>query len=348
MCKYCHFPIGMAGNGSECATFETQMRVINIMYASLSFLSFVPGLIALVLNRCYYCRHKDRHQTDSMEEIFIIVLAISSVFEFSESFQWFALFDDFVGCAVLGVIREYTLISLLVIMVCLGTHLLILMTKPKCLQVINEVKLKRYKIIQKIYVIVSFLVPIVFVPWPFISVQYGNQGDMCWLRDPSSCGDSSLSITISWLLMWHIWALLVWLYIVAVFAYTFYTYCSHKRSTTKKLDLNSITIILILTVYLVELAFSFSALLHRWTKKTQYSITLKVLVAVLTPLTLMIFFIILIIRQVCIIRMAQHKHKSGEIVSNTDMTAATYQTFSEGVPVSRSTYYDLPKDEWDT
>ena len=334
----------MAGNGSECATFETQKRMITIMYASLSFLSFVIGLIALVLNRCYYCRHKDR-QTDSMEEIFIVGLVISCIFEFSESFQWFALFDDFVGCTVLGAIRQYTMISLLVIMVCLGTHLLILMTKPKCLRVINEVKLKRYKIIQKVYLIVSFLVPIIFVPWPFISVQYGNQGDMCWLRDPSICGDRSLSNVINRLLMWYSWALLVWLYIVAVFAYTFYTYCSHKRSTTRKPDLNSITIILILTVYLVELAFSSSVLLHRWTKK-QYSFPLTVLVVVIIPLTLMNFFIILIIRQVCIVRMAQHK--SGEIVSNTDMTVATYQSFSEGVPVSRSTYYDLPKDEWDT
>ena len=208
------FYIGMADNGSECTVSETQMRMITITYASLSFLSFVIGLIALVLNRYYYCRHKDSHQTDSMEEIFIIVLAISCIFEFSESFQWFALFDDFVGCTVLGVIREYTLISLQVIMVCLGTHLLILTTKPKCLQVINEVKYKRYKIIQKIYVIASFLVPIIFVPWPFISVQYGKQGLICWLRDPaSSCGDSSLSNIVSRLLMWHIWALLVWLYI---------------------------------------------------------------------------------------------------------------------------------------
>ena len=335
----------MADNGSECTVSETQLRMITIMYASLSFLSFVIGLIALVLNRCYYCCHKDRHQTDSMEEIFIIVLAISCIFEFSESFQWFALFDDFVGCTVLGVIREYTLISLLVIMVCLGTHLLILMTKPKCLRVINEVKLKRYKIIQKIYLIASFLLPIVFVPWPFISVQYGNQGDLCWLRDPSSCGDSSLSNIISWLLMWHIWALLVWLYIVAVFAYTFYTYCSHKRSTTRKPDFNSITIILILTVYLVELAFSFSVLLQGWIKK-QYSFPLTVLVVFICPLTLMIYFIILIIRQVCIIRMARHQSRG--IVSNAEKTASTYQTFSDGVAISRSTYCDLPKDEWDT
>ena len=140
------------------------------------------------------------------------------------------------------------------------------------------------------------------------------------------------------LLIWNIWALLVWLYIVAVIAYIFYTLCSHKRITTRKPDLNSITIILILTVYLVELAFSFSVLLHRWIKQ-QYSFTLTVLVVVLTPLTLMISFIILIIRQVCIIRMAWHQSRG--IVSNAEMTASTYQTLSEGVPISRSTSYQI-------
>ena len=133
--------IGMAGNWSKCAIPDAQIRIINLIYISLSLFSFVIGVMALLLNLCYYCRHKDRHLTDPTEEIFFAVMVICCICEFSESFQWFALFDDFVGCTVLGVIREYTLISLQVIMVCLGTHLLILTTKPKCLQVINEVKL---------------------------------------------------------------------------------------------------------------------------------------------------------------------------------------------------------------
>ena len=152
---------------------------MKITYVSLSLFSFVTGLIALLLNQCYYSHCKDRHQTDSMEQIFTVVIAICCIFELSDCFQWFALFDDFVGCTVLGAVREYDMISLLVILFCLGTHLLILMTKPKCLQVINELKLKRYKIIQKVYVVASFLVPIIFVPWPFISVQYGKYGYVC-------------------------------------------------------------------------------------------------------------------------------------------------------------------------
>lgn len=53
--------------------------------------------------------------------------------------------------------------------------------KPKCVQAKNEVKLKRHKIIQKIYVIVSFLVPVIILPWPFISAQYGKRGYVFWL-----------------------------------------------------------------------------------------------------------------------------------------------------------------------
>ena len=40
-----------------------------------------------------------------------------------------------------------------------------------------------------------------------------------------------------------------------------------------------------------------------------------------------------------------HKNGSRGIVSNGEMTSSTYQTFSEGVPISRSTYYEVPKDE---
>ena len=104
----------------------------------------------------------------------------------------------FFDCIVLGVVREYAIISLLVNLVCLGTHLLILTTNPKCLQVINEVKIKRYKIIQNIHFIVSFSVPFIFlVPWPFIHDQYGNQLYLCWLCEPGGSGGAWLSTVFS-------------------------------------------------------------------------------------------------------------------------------------------------------
>ena len=89
--------IGMAGNWSECAIPDAQIRIINLIYISLSLFSFVIGVMALLLNRCYYCRHKDRHLTDPTEEIFFAVMVICCTFEFSDCFQWFVLLDDFVA-----------------------------------------------------------------------------------------------------------------------------------------------------------------------------------------------------------------------------------------------------------
>ena len=132
----------MADNESECVMTDAHIRITNIVYTSLSLLSLITGLIALFLNQCYNSHHKKHNP---MENIFLIVLITCCMFELSDCFQWFALFHDFVGCNVLGAVRGYTIISLLVNFTCLGTHLLILMTQPKCLQVIKEVKLKRYK-----------------------------------------------------------------------------------------------------------------------------------------------------------------------------------------------------------
>ena len=65
----------MAGNGSECAISDVQIIIINVTYTSLSLLSFVMGLITLLFIRCYNCCYRDRHQTDSMEEILIVARA---------------------------------------------------------------------------------------------------------------------------------------------------------------------------------------------------------------------------------------------------------------------------------
>lgn len=340
--KYCPVSTGMTDNGSACGLSDSEIQIISLTYTGLSFLSLIVGLIALLLNRYYYYRYKERQQIDPMEDIFFTLLAICCIYEFFDCFQWFALLDNFVGCSVLGAVREYTLISLLVIIVCLGTHLLIVITQPKCLQVINEVKLKRYKLIQRIYVTASFLVPAIFVPWPFLSVSYGKQGYACWLRD-TGCGTSGISNVLTRLLMWYFWALLVWLFAVAVFAFSFYTYCSHKRRTTWKPDLNSTTIISVLTAFILQLLVSVLLLMWGWIRARR-SFILTFLGAVLIPLALMTFFIILNIRQVSILRTW---HRLERIVNKAKMTTVTYKTVSEGEPTSISTFYVLPEDDWD-
>ena len=59
---------------------------------------------------------------------------------------------------VLGADMEYTCV--LVIVTCMGIHLFILMTQPRCLRVMKEENQKRYRRIQKLYPIASFLATI--------------------------------------------------------------------------------------------------------------------------------------------------------------------------------------------
>lgn len=177
----------MAVNESECTMPDNQLKIINILYASVSLFSLTTGLISMLINRYYSCHYKDRHKIDPTEGIFFLFLIGGCNFELSESFQWILLLDNSVSCSVLGAVREYLSVSMLVIVACLGTHLLILMTQPKCLRVINEEKEKRYKVLQWIYFSASFLIPVVFVPWPFISTKYGKDVYFCTQLQPLYC-----------------------------------------------------------------------------------------------------------------------------------------------------------------
>ena len=150
-----------------------------------------------------------------------------------ESFQWVLLLKSSVPCIVLGAVREYALISLLVTLICLGIHLCIIMTHPKCLKVIKEEKQKRYTLLQRSYVFATFTIPVLFVPWPFIEMGYGKDEYLCWLASNHPCNSSDSSVaSIVHLLMWHIWAILAWMFAVAVVILAIYRYCTHKSAST--------------------------------------------------------------------------------------------------------------------
>lgn len=251
----------MADNVSGCDMTEDQTRITNFVFTTLSFCSLIIGLTSLLLNRYYYCRYKGKLQVDPIEEIFFLVLIGCCIIELTESFQWLLLLKNDTPCIALGAVREYVLISLLVIVACMGIQLLILMTQPKCLQVIKEEKLKRYKMLQKFYFIASFLVPIIFVPWPFITMQYGESGYICWLASPSPCINSSsaaASDVLFGLFMWYLWAILVWLFAVAVVVLALYKYCAHRRNSISKMKFNAniCTIISLLTLFILDVVIN--------------------------------------------------------------------------------------------
>ena len=207
------------------------MQMINIVLTSMSFVTFIFGLASLLINWCCYFSYKNKYEVDPTERIFFIALVAITAIEFIESFQWFLLLKSLVPCTVLGAVREYAMISFLVTLICLGIHLCIIMIHPKCLKVIKEEKQRRYTLLQRSYIFATFTIPLLFLPWPFIRTGYGKDEYFCWLASnhPCNSSDSSVSYLIVHLLMWHIWAILVWMFAVAVVVVVICRYCTHSQ-----------------------------------------------------------------------------------------------------------------------
>ena len=318
---------------------DLQIKITNIVYAAMSFLSFISGAASIFLNHCYYhyC-NKDRYQGDTLHGMLILALALFSTFELFESFQWILLLNNVASCTVLGAIREYIMISLLVVIVCFGIHLLILMTSPKCLQVITEVKQKRYKMLLRTYVIASSLIPLLFVPWPFIKMTYGKDEYICWLANIDHCNVSDVRDIVDHLLMWHMWAVIVWVFAVIMILRAFYQYCVHRsasKGTKSKPSENVTFLITLLTGFIISVAAN--ALPFVWgqiTKKSSFPIALQA--AILTPLMSMVYTMILTVGKMCIVRTGP---KEITLDSSITTRGRSYGT--------TATNFVLPEDEWD-
>ena len=330
----------MAENQSRCLT-EQQIKTTNILYTSLSFGSFIFGLVSVVLNRCYYYRYKDKYPVDPTEGIFILTLFAFTTIELVDSFQWFLLLRSSVPCTVLGMAREYVMISVLVIQICLGIHLFILMTHPKCLQVIKEEKQKRFKLLQRSYMIAASVLPALIVPWPFIEIGYGKDDYLCWLAYDCNASTVSASRVVLRLLMWHFWAVLVWMFAVIMLLAAIYYYCKYKSNsdvTKSKRSLNACAIILLLLTFIVNItANCFPFIWELITGKSSYPATLQA--AVLTPLMLMVYALILTIRQVRVIL-----SKSRDILSDNNPSISATRGKSYG---ASETNFIVPDNEWD-
>ena len=291
--------LDMAHNRSWCETTDKELTITSLVYSGLSFLSLIAALISFILHQCF-CREKP----DPINELFSFLMFSCCSFELCETFQWFILLKDFVGCEILGAVREYIIISILVIFTCLGAHLLILITQPKCLQVIKEVKQKRYKTLKIIYFFAAYGVPLLFVPWPFIGGHYGSNGYVCWLGYDRQCNSSEVDVVhiMKSMLMWHIWGVVVWLFTVGVISVAFYRCCVRRQCSVTKLRTTS-NVNIIITLMIVFITQTVANGSHFvWSAITvQPSFQLAIVAIVFTPLSVMVFSLTLIIRKVSII-----------------------------------------------
>ena len=319
---------------------EQHIQIANILFATLSFGSFIIGLVSVFLNQfCYSC-YKDRYPVDTTGGIFFSATVAVTFLELVDSFQWLMLLKSDVACTVLGAVREYAMISLLVTLICLGIHLCIIMIHPKCLKVIKEEKQRRYTLLQRSYIFATFTIPVLIVPWPFmiIETKYGKDEYLCWLASSCISSNATVSYVIGRLLMWHFWAFLAWMFAVAMLVLATYRYCRHKSASNgsySRPSQNVCTLIPMLLTYVI--AITANAVLFIWELITRkFSFPITVLAIVTIPLMLVVYAFIEIIRLLRVIN-----SKSIEIGAITNASLATYDT-SYG-----ATHFILPDNEYD-
>lgn len=331
--------------------FEIQSMIISSAYTALTFISVLIGFTSIILNLHFHHAHKDKYMADPMQAIFLIFAIVNTAFQSIEFFQWISIVGNDVACIILGAVREYVLISCLVIIPCFGTYLLIIMLQPKCFMVINEEKQRRYKKLLIFFAVATFFTPILFTPWPFINSSYGRSGYVCWFKIPTS---TSSRITLyEPILLFSMWAFMVWLFTVCAVCIAFYKYCAQGRkgfvSSKTNPSINAVLIILVVFMVSVVLTTSIQSALPGSFPGTFTT-------AVFTPLSLMISFIAIISQQ-CYAIVAQGKQMPSTVVCKTNSgktnkpdesnNKATGPASEFSHITANTTHYTLPKDDWD-
>ena len=192
------------------------------------------------------------------------------------------------------------------------------------------------KMLLRIYCITSLSVPILIVPWPFITIIYGKDEYLCWLADTDRCNTSGVSVVevVTRLLMWHLLAVLVWLFSAVVVIFAFCQYCVYKSVSNgyKSTPNENVTSLVSLQIVFV-LVVAANGVLFAWeqiTQKTSFPIAL--LAAILTPLMLIVLTLIINIRKV---RAGREHYMFESLATNGRSYGAT------------NTKFTLPDDEWD-
>eukprot|EP00731_Ephydatia_muelleri_P011731 Em0006g625a len=243
------YVLGVNGQNENCSkpsNLYANMSVtkINIVYSSMFTVSLVLNIPAVLLTYQFFKRAVSTEYSDG---IYLIISLVLLLLSFIESFQWIFLSSSETGCTVLAAFREYGMVSLLVIITCTAIHLLLLVKQPKWLMVIDEIKRRRHRKLLKMYFLVTFLVPLLFVPWPFLTQGYGRSYFVCWIIS-NQCHEYPHGI--EQFLLWHIGAILVWAFTTLVIAVVVHNMgcCSIKNLTTNFATLLSMMVLLLICI----------------------------------------------------------------------------------------------------
>lgn len=230
-------------------------------------MSFLAGCSTLLIVMSQFCRK--RVAPVNSEFLFILSSVVLTIFSFVESFQWIFLFSEnmvgSIACQVLAAFREYSAVMILALIGCIGLHLVIIKWKPKWLMVIDEERKRRHRNLAILYSLITFLVPLFFVPWPFFVGEnethnhYGPSDYACWISQyDESCNDSEVGL-IEQASLFYFWALAgaALLTVVAVMLSLILFRQSSRRCTATSCTIIVMTALLSIAVMVIGTLFVF-------------------------------------------------------------------------------------------
>ena len=209
---------------------EPHFLAVNLLWCSVSFASFVMCTVATTLSLHRFCWKAKTVSTERTEKLLLYLVIFSTAYAGVNCFQWFRLLvqhgkpETGMGCTVVGFGIQYCGTGILVITLCTGIHLLLLVCRPKCLNNILEKK-KWYRALDFLYLIIAVLVPLLFVPWPWINGRYGDAGHWCWIEVwDESCNRVNDGF-YEQIFLWYFWVLVLMAFSAMVAAITLGLLC---------------------------------------------------------------------------------------------------------------------------
>lgn len=208
------------------------MLSLSLIQTCTFALAFVTCLVAVVLMGWKQC--KQTTSTERSERLFMYTGCAMTFYTLANSFQWLPLWDNPIGhysCVVIALLNLYSALSVLVMTCCIGAHLVIIVWQPRFIKVIKEVKLKIYKRLEVVYVLVTIALPSLLVPWPFINGRYGNAGGSCWIKSKEDGGSGpARDGIIEQVVLWYLWAFVLLVFTTVVVMVVMVTLCCATRT----------------------------------------------------------------------------------------------------------------------
>ena len=166
---------------------EREFLITIFVYCGVSLLSLIVVTTSVVYNVLVCCKGSSIF-VERFDGLFLLISITVGAFVTTNSFQWILLFEaqspSTITCTVISAVYIYSLCALGCVVACIGCHLFLLVKLPKCLQVIKEARIRRLRLIELCYFIITALLPLAFVPFKlFIDKRYGEgYGRSCWIN----------------------------------------------------------------------------------------------------------------------------------------------------------------------